>query len=287
MADTGLLERIVAGERGFSRGQRLIADFIRQHYDRAAFMTASRLGKVVGVSESTVVRFAVELGYDGYPSMQRALQGMIRNRLTAVQRLEVAQDRLGRGDMLRGVIQSDIENLRATLEELDREAFSASVEAILQARQVYILGVRSSAALASFLSFYLHLLCGNVCLVSPSSVSDIFEQVLRVGPEDLVIGFSFPRYSRRTVRAMRYAHDRGATLVAITDSKLSPLIEVATYTLLTHSDMISFVDSLVSPLSLINALVVEIGMRKQQEAAQTFDALERIWDEYEVYEKNE
>ncbi|MDR2670848.1 MAG: MurR/RpiR family transcriptional regulator [Oscillospiraceae bacterium] len=285
VTDTGLLERIAAGERHFSKGQRLIAVFIRQHYDRAAFMTANRLGKVVGVSESTVVRFAVELGYDGYPSMQRALRGMIRNRLTAVQRLEVAQDRLGRGDMLRGVIQSDIENLRATLEELDRDAFSASVEAILRARQVYILGVRSSAALASFLSFYLHLLCDNVRLVSPSSVSDIFEQVLRVGPEDLVIGFSFPRYSRRTVRAMRYAHDRGATLVAITDSKLSPLIEVATYTLLTHSDMISFVDSLVSPLSLINALVVEIGMRKQQEAAQTFDALEQIWDEYEVYEK--
>lgn len=285
--DMDLLSRIEAGERSFSKGQRAIARYIAGHYDKAAFMTANRLGKLVGVSESTVVRFAVELGYDGYPHMQKALRGLIRNRLTSVQRMEVAQDRLGQGDMLRTVMLSDIENLRTTMEEMDRKAFAASVETILKARNIYIVGVRSSAALASFLGFYLQLLCDNVRLIGSTSVSDIFEQVLRIGPEDIVIGISFPRYSRRTLQAMRYAHDRGAAVVAITDGKQSPLVEIATYTLLARSDMVSFVDSLVSPLSLINALIMEIGMRKQQEAEHTFDALERIWDEYGVYEKSE
>ncbi|MCI9654602.1 MAG: MurR/RpiR family transcriptional regulator [Lawsonibacter sp.] len=269
----------------FSKGQKKIAGFILESYDKAAFMTASRLGKKVGVSESTVVRFASELGYDGYPDMQRSLQKMIRNRLTTVQRIEVTNDRLGDQDLLSMVLQSDIDKIRQTLEELDRESFNRAVDAIVSARKIYIIGVRSSAAIASFLNFYFNLIFDNVVLVSASTASEIFESLLRVGEGDVVIGVSFPRYSSRTVQAMSFARDRGAATVAITDSEASPLIPISQYLLMARSDMASFVDSLVAPLSLVNALLVAVSQRKNDELARTFRTLEDIWEEYNVYEK--
>ena len=269
----------------FSKGQRKIANFILESYDKAAFMTASRLGKKVGVSESTVVRFASELGYDGYPDMQRSLQKMIRNRLTTVQRIEVANDRLGGQDLLSMVLQSDIDKIRLTLEELDRTSFDQAVDAIVSARKIYIIGVRSSAAIAAFLHFYCNLIFDNVVLVSANTASEIFESLLRVGGGDVVIGVSFPRYSSRTVQAMSFARDRGAVTIAITDGEASPLAPICTYSLMARSDMASFVDSLVAPLSLVNALLVAVSQRKNDELARTFRSLEDIWDEYGVYEK--
>ena len=269
----------------FSKGQRKIANFILESYDKAAFMTASRLGKKVGVSESTVVRFASELGYDGYPDMQRSLQKMIRNRLTTVQRIEVANDRLGGQDLLSMVLQSDIDKIRLTLEELDRTSFDQAVDAIVSARKIYIIGVRSSAAIAAFLHFYCNLIFDNVVLVSANTASEIFESLLRVGGGDVVIGVSFPRYSSRTVQAMSFARDRGAVTIAITDGEASPLAPICTYSLMARSDMASFVDSLVAPLSLVNALLVAVSQRKNDELARTFQNLEDIWDEYGVYEK--
>ena len=269
----------------FSKGQKRIANYILESYDKAAFMTASRLGKTVSVSESTVVRFAAELGYDGYPSMQRSLQKMIRNRLTSVQRIEVSNDRIGDQDLLSSVLQSDIEKIRLTLEVVDRQSFDRAVDAIVSARKIYIMGVRSSASLATFLSFYFNLIFDNVISVAANTASEVFETMLRVGAEDVVIGVSFPRYSSRTVQAMNFARDRGATTIAITDSEASPLAPISNYTLKARSDMASFVDSLVAPLSLVNALLVAVSRKKNDDLAHTFQTLEDIWDEYGVYEK--
>ena len=282
-----LITKIQSDLPGFSKGQKQIARFILEHYDKAAFMTASRLGVTVGVSESTVVRFATELGYDGYPHLQRALQEMIRNKLTSVQRMEVAGDRMGGRDVLQTVLHADTDMIRVTLDEIDRDAFQGAVDALMGAKRIYILGVRSSSALASFLGFYFNLLFENVTLVHTNSVSEIFEQVLRVGPGDVLFGISFPRYSKRTLSAMKYARDRGARVIALTDSQLSPLARVADHVLLARSDMASFVDSLVAPLSVINALIVAVGMSRRDEIEQTFNKLERIWEEYDVYEKPE
>ena len=282
-----LITKIQSELPGFSKGQKQIARFILEHYDKAAFMTASRLGVTVGVSESTVVRFATELGYDGYPHLQRALQEMIRNKLTSVQRMEVAGDRMGGRDVLQTVLHADTDMIRVTLDEIDRDAFQGAVDALMGAKRIYILGVRSSSALASFLGFYFNLLFENVPLVHTNSVSEIFEQVLRVGPGDVLFGISFPRYSKRTLSAMKYARDRGARVIALTDSQLSPLARVADHVLLARSDMASFVDSLVAPLSVINALIVAVGMSRRDEIEQTFNKLERIWEEYDVYEKPE
>lgn len=282
-----LITKIQSELPGFSKGQKQIARFILEHYDKAAFMTASRLGVTVGVSESTVVRFATELGYDGYPHLQRALQEMIRNKLTSVQRMEVAGDRMGGRDVLQTVLHADTDMIRVTLDEIDRDAFQGAVDALMGSKRIYILGVRSSSALASFLGFYFNLLFENVTLVHTNSVSEIFEQVLRVGPGDVLFGISFPRYSKRTLSAMKYARDRGARVIALTDSQLSPLARVADHVLLARSDMASFVDSLVAPLSVINALIVAVGMSRRDEIEQTFNKLERIWEEYDVYEKPE
>lgn len=282
-----LITKIQSELPGFSKGQKQIARFILEHYDKAAFMTASRLGVTVGVSESTVVRFATELGYDGYPHLQRALQEMIRNKLTSVQRMEVAGDRMGGRDVLQTVLHADTDMIRVTLDEIDRDAFQGAVDALMGAKRIYILGVRSSSDLASFLGFYFNLLFENVTLVHTNSVSEIFEQVLRVGPGDVLFGISFPRYSKRTLSAMKYARDRGARVIALTDSQLSPLARVADHVLLARSDMASFVDSLVAPLSVINALIVAVGMSRRDEIEQTFNKLERIWEEYDVYEKPE
>ena len=269
----------------FSKGQKRIAAFILDSYDKAAFMTASRLGKKVGVSESTVVRFAAELGYDGYPDMQKSLQKMIRNRLTSVQRIEVTNDRIGDQDMVSMVLQSDMEKIRLTLEELDRSAFDNAVKAIVSAKRIYIIGVRSSAAIASFLGFYFNLIFDNVVNVTAGTASEMFEHLLRVGEDDVVIGVSFPRYSSRTVQAMSFARDRKATTVAITDSEASPLAPICKYTLKARSDMASFGDSLVAPLSLVNALLVAVSRAKNDDLANTFQTLERIWEDYGVYEK--
>ena len=280
-----ILSTIQAEMNTFSKGQKLIANYILESYDKAAFMTASKLGKTVKVSESTVVRFAAELGYDGYPAMQKALQEMIRSKLTSIQRIEVTNDRIGDHDILSMVMQSDIDKIRLTMEETDRAQFQRAVDAIVKARHIYILGVRSAAAIASFLGFYFTLIFHNVTIIHTTSASEVFEQMLHVGPEDVAIGISFPRYSRRTVKAMQFAHDRGAEAIAITDSAASPLAPYSSITLLAKSDMASFVDSLVAPLSLVNALIVAIGRKKNDDLSRTFEGLERIWDEYEVYEK--
>lgn len=268
----------------FSKGQKRIATFILESYDKAAFMTASKLGQTANVSESTVVRFAAELGYDGYPSMQKSLQKMIRSRLTSVQRIEMANDIIG-DDVVSSVLRSDISMIRSTLEELDRNRFNSAVDAILKAKKIYIMGVRSSSAISRFLAFYFNLIFDNVCEVSANTVSEVFEQILRVDKDDVVIGVCFPRYSSRTVKAMHYARDRGATVIAITDSEFSPIAAKANITLTAKSDMVSFVDSLIAPLSLVNALIVAVSQKRNQDVADTFKRLEEIWDEYDVYEK--
>lgn len=280
----GILSMIQEGLPTFSKGQKLIAHFVLNSYDKAAFMTASKLGKTVNVSESTVVRFAAELGFDGYPAMQKALQEMIRNKLTSLQRMEVSEGRMGDYDVLPMVMHSDIEKIRMTLEGIDQESFRASVDAIVSARRIYVLGVRSSAALANFISFYFNLIFGNVTQVTSSSVSEMFEQILHASEGDVVIGISFPRYSQRTVEAMQYVRSRGATVIAITDSMASPLTASASYHLLAKSDMASFVDSLVAPLSLINALLVAVGRKNSDQLSRTFETLEQIWEEYGVYQ---
>ena len=269
----------------FSKGQRRIAQYITEAYDKAAFMTANRLGKTVGVSESTVVRFAVDLGFDGYPSMQKAMQEMVLNRLTSVQRIEVANDRLGDQDVISMVLHSDMEKLRQTGETIDREEFTAAVNAILKAKRVYILGVRSVAPLANFLGYYLNYMFNNVHVVSGFSAGEMFEKIVGVNSEDVVIAFSFPRYSSSTTKGAQYCRSAGATVIGFTDSKLSPLGQCSDHTLIAKSDMVSLVDSLVAPLSIINALIVAIAAKREKELSRTFANLERIWDEYNVYEK--
>lgn len=287
MKTNDILALIQGQMSDFSKGQKLIANYILEFYDKAAFMTASKMGRTVGVSESTVVRFAVELGYDGYPAMQKALQEMILNKLTSVQRIEVTNDRIGDQDVLSAVLQQDMEKIRATMESADRDAFQQAVDAIIHARRIYILGVRSSATIASFLHYYFDYMFDNVRMVNGSSPSEVFEQLARIEEDDVLIVISYPRYSRSAVQAAGFCKQRGAGVVAITDSHRSPVAEYADQLLLAKMDMVSLVDSLVAPLSLINALIVAIGQRREKELAKTFSNLEQIWDEYEVYEKIE
>ena len=272
-------------EPTFSKGQKRIARYITEAYDKAAFMTANRLGKTVGVSESTVVRFAVDLGFDGYPSMQKAMQEMVLNRLTSVQRLEVANNRIGDQDVVSMVLHSDIEKLRQTSETVDRNEFRAAVNAILKAKRVYILGVRSVAPLANFLGYYLNYMFNNVHVISGVSAGEMFEKIVSVNSEDVVIAFSFPRYSSSTTKGAKYCRSAGATVIGITDSKLSPLGQCSDHVLVAKSDMVSLVDSIVAPLSLVNALIVAVASKREKELSQTFANLERIWGEYDVYEK--
>ena len=272
-------------EPTFSKGQKRIARYITDSYDKAAFMTANRLGKTVGVSESTVVRFAVDLGFDGYPSMQKAMREMVLNRLTSVQRIEVASNRIGDQDVVTTVLHSDMEKLRQTSETVSREEFNMAVSAILKAKRVYILGVRSVAPLANFLGYYLNYMFNNVHVLSGLSAGEMFEKIVSVNSDDVIIAFSFPRYSASTTKGARYCRSAGATVIGITDSKDSPLGQCSDHVLLAKSDMVSLVDSLVAPLSLVNALIVAIAAKKEKELSQTFANLERIWDEYDVYEK--
>jgi len=270
----------------FSKGQRLIAKYILEYYDKAAFMTANRLGKTVGVSESTVVRFAVELGYDGYPRMQKAMQEMVLNRLTSVQRIEVANDRIGDQDVVSMVLQADMEKLRQTGETLNREDFSAAVDALLKAKKVYIMGVRSAAPLANFLGYYLNYMFNNVQIITASG-SEMFEKIVGITSEDALIAISFPRYSSSTAKGAQYCRSTGATVIGLTDTRVSPLGQNADHVLIAKSDMVSLVDSLVAPLSIINAMIVAIASKRDQELTKTFNALERIWDQYNVYEKQD
>ena len=282
---TDILTYIQENMSTFSKGQKLIANYILQSYDKAAFMTASKLGKTVNVSESTVVRFAAELGFDGYPSMQKTLQEMIRNKLTSIQRVEVSNELIGNQDIMTMVMQSDIEKIRLTLDETDRSSFNEAVSAISSAKKIYILGVRSASVLADFISFYFRFMFDNLVSVDTTSISEVFEQILRISADDVFIGLSFPRYSKRTVKAMQFAKDRGAKVIAITDSKVSPLTKMADVSLLAKSDMASFVDSLVAPLSLVNALIVAVSREKTVQLETSLNGLEKIWEEYEVYEK--
>ena len=271
----------------FSKGQRRIAQYITESYDKAAFMTANKLGKTVGVSESTVVRFAVDLGFDGYPSMQKAMQEMVLNRLTSVQRIEVANDRIGDQDVVSMVIQSDIEKLRQTGETVDRAEFQAAVDAILNAKRVYVVGVRSVAPLANFLGYYLNYMFNNVRIITASGTGEMFEQIVGTNAEDVVIAFSFPRYSSATVKAAQYCRSTGAKVIAITDNRQSPLARNSDHVICAKSDMVSLVDSLVAPLSVVNALIVAIAAKREKQLHRTFEALERIWDQYHVYEKRD
>lgn len=270
----------------FSKGQLRIARYIMENADKASYMTASKLGQKTGVSESTVVRFALELGYSGYPEMRKALQETIRSRLTSLQRMEVARTVIGTRDPLTAILNSDMENILLTQSAVSRDIFEHAVETILRAKNIYILGARTSSALAVFMGFYLGLILGNVRVLNENREGEIMEQMLRIGPDDLFIGISYPRYSRRTVQAVRFAKDRGAAVLALTDSDTSPIAVRSDICLLARSDMVSFVDSLVAPLSLINALIVAVSERKPG-VAETFEELEQVWNEYDVYEKSD
>ena len=271
----------------FSKGQRRIAEYILHNYDKAAFMTAGKLGQTVGVSESTVVRFASELGYDGYPGMRKAIQEMIRSRLTAVQRIEVASETMDEAHILESVMMADMEKLHTTLSECDRGSFNAAVEAIATARHIYIVGMRSSTSLANFLGFYLNLLAENVHIIQDTAQSEVYEQIMRIGAGDVFIGISFPRYSTRTAKAMSYAMRSGATVIGLTDGENSPFVGLADILLYAKSDMMSFLDSLVAPMSLINALIVALGARNKERISDTFQRLETIWVDYDVYEHSD
>ncbi|WFD12140.1 MurR/RpiR family transcriptional regulator [Tepidibacter hydrothermalis] len=267
-----------------SKGQKLIAQFILANYDKAAFMTAGKLGEKVGVSESTVVRFANALGFDGYPKLQKSLQELIKTKLTTVQRVEMSKEYSNDWTILKKVLKSDIENIKTTIEELDEESFQKGINKILKAKKIYIVGLRSSAAISEYLGFYLNIILDNVNIVS-YGISDVFEQILKVTEDDLVIAISFPRYSKRTFELANYAKEQGASIISLTDSILAPVASISEEIIPVKSNMASFVDSLVAPLSVANAIIVAIGMRKKEEIKEYFDKLETIWKEYHVYDE--
>lgn len=282
-----LLQKIDEGYSKFSKGQKKLADFIKEDYDKAAFLTAAKMGEEVGVSESTVVRFAMALGYDGYPGFQKALGEMVRTKLNSIQRMEVTYGRISQGEILTSVLQSDIDKIKLTMQSIDHESFELAVETILNAKKIYVIGIRSCAPLASFLGFYLNLICDNVVAVHTNSSSEIFEQLIRIGEEDVIIGISFPRYSQRTLKALEFASKRKAKIITLTDSAHSPINIYSSCNLIARSDMASIVDSLVAPLSVVNALIVALCMKKQEEVIGTLETLEQIWGEYQVYSGDE
>lgn len=282
-----LLQKIDEKYPRLSKGQKKLADYIRQEYDKAAFLTAAKMGEVVGVSESTVVRFAMTLGYKGYPEFQKALEELVRTKLNSIQRMEVTYGRISQGEILASVLQSDIEKIKLTMMNLDQEAFEMAVDTLLNAKHIYVIGIRSCAPLASFLRYYLHLICENVTLVNSNSSSEIFEQLIRIGKDDVIFGISFPRYSMRTLKALEFASNRNAKVITLTDSVHSPINLYSSCNLIARSDMASIVDSLVAPLSVVNALVVALCMKRQKEVVTTLETLEQIWDEYQVYSKDE
>ena len=282
-----LRSRINESYGKLSKGQKRLAAYITDNYDKAVFLTAAKLGEIVGLSESTVVRFAMHLGYKGYPEFQNALEELVKNKLNSMQRMEVAYGRINQSKILDTVMQSDMERLHATLAKIDENVFDLAVETILNAKHIYVIGIRSCAALASFFAFYLNLIFDNVHLIQTNSLSEIFEQMVRIGKDDVIIGISFPRYSMRTLKAMEFANNRNAKVITLTDSVHSPMNLYSSCNLIADSDMSSIVDSLVAPLSVINALIVALCMKKQTKVAKTLEMLEDIWDEYQIYESDE
>ncbi len=282
-----LLSEIEQRMPSFSKGQKLISKYILENYDKAAYMTASRLGKIVNVSESTVVRFAIELGFGGYPEFQHTLQELVRTRLTATQRMEVTNNLIGDGDILSSVLMADVDKIKDTLGEIDKNAFENAVDKISEARNIYILGIRSSASLASFLAHGLSMIFDNVRFIQTTSGSEMFEQIMSIDEKDVMIAISFPRYSKRIIHAVSLAKNQGADVIAITDSESSPIAANADQVLCAKSDMASFVDSLVAPLSIINAMIVALSRKKEDELRVRLHRLEEIWDEYDVYDKNQ
>lgn len=280
-----LLREIEARMSSFSKGQKLIAKYILQNYDKAAYMTAAKLGALVNVSESTVVRFALELGFDGYPDFQHSLQEIVRTKLTSLQRMEMTNSQIGDGDVLSKVLLADADKIRRTLEDVDGVAFDEAVNRLVHARNIYIMGVRSSSFLAGFLNYHLRMIFDNVKFVQTASGSEVFEEIMSIGEEDVMVAISFPRYSKRVINAVHFAKNAGADVIALTDSEKSPIAARADQLLLAHSDMVSFVDSLAAPLSIINAMVVAIARKKQDELVVRLHQLEKIWDEYDVYDK--
>ncbi|WP_310603480.1 MurR/RpiR family transcriptional regulator [Anaerosporobacter sp.] len=280
---TDLVKNINNKYNSLSKGQKLLANYILNNYDKAVYLTAAKMGKIVGVSESTVVRFAMILGYDGYPKLQRALEELAKNNLNSVQRMEVTFDRINKENILKSVLHSDAEKIRLTAEEIDEEAFKSAIERLLYAKTIYIIGIRSSAPLASFLSYYLGLIFERVVMIHSNSTSELFEQLYRINEEDVLIGISFPRYSRSTLKAMEFANRRNAKLISITDSYASPMTKYCDCNLLARCDMASIADSIVAPMSIINAIIVGVCQQKQEEVVSTFASLEEIWDEYQVY----
>ena len=281
-----LLKKIEDRLSGFSKSQKLIANFILQHYEKAAYMTALKLGSAVGVSESTVVRFAIELGFEGYPQLQRSLQSHIKNKLTSLQRMDVTRNRIGGDDPLTGVLNQDIEKIRRTLETVNRESFDNAVATIIAARRIYFQGAMSSGLLASFMHYYLRLIFDKVTLVGAVGTAELYQQMIHIGEGDLLIAMSFPRYAKSTIEACRFAHEMGSQIIAITDSESSPLTEFAHTSLFAASDMVSFVDSLVAPMSLINALIATVSSANRCRVEQTFGKLEQLWDSNGVYKKD-
>ena len=285
--EENLLSRMNTQYHKFSKGQKKLVSYITDNYDKAAFFTAAKLGETVGVSESTVVRFAIHLGYKGYPELQKALEELVRNKLNSIQRMEVTYGRVPQSEILDTVLRADIEKIKLTMENIDHNAFELAVETILEAKSIYIVGIRSCAPLASFLGFYFNLLFDNVHLMHTNSSSELFEQMIHISKDDVIIGISFPRYSMRTLKALEFANNRNAKVITLTDSIHSPMNLYSSCNLIARSDMASIVDSLVAPLSVINALVVALCMRKQKEVTATLEDLEKIWDEYQVYNNDE
>ena len=282
-----LILRIEGKYAKMSKGQRRLADYVCANYDKAVFLTAAKLGETVGVSESTVVRFAIQLGYKGYPDFQKALEELVRNKLNSIQRMEVTYGRISQSEILETVLHSDIEKIKQTLAVIDDKVFNLAIDTILGANRIYVIGIRSCAPLAAFFGFYLNLICDNVTTVDTNSSSEIFEQLIRIGEEDVIIGISFPRYSMRTLKALEFASNRKAKVITLTDSIHSPMNLYSSCNLIARSDMASIVDSLVAPLSVINALVVALCMKKQKEVVSTLETLEEIWGEYQVYSGDE
>ena len=280
-----IAEKIKDYHPTFSKSQKKISAAILNDYDKVAYMTASKFGRFVGVSESTVVRFANELGYDGYSDFQKAIQELVRTKLTPNQRIEITKMRIGRGDILENVAESDIAKIRTSFDKIDRDAFFSACDAILGAKRIFVMGARSTEPLAMVLKYNLSFVFDNVTLIAPRSTDEVFEQMFSINSEDLLIAFSFPRYSLKMINAVKFAKQNKAKVIVLTDSKNSPLAEHSDYLLTAQSDMASFMDSLVAPLSIINAIIVEITARREGKIRDRFDRLEKIWDEYNVYTK--
>ncbi len=285
MEPADILTYLKENKGSLSKRQKIISDYLTENYDKAAYMTAAALSETVGVSESTVVRFAAEIGFSGYQEMQRCLRQITMTQSTSVKRMEIASRQLGTGSVCDAVLKSDIRMIEQTMEELDREQFDSAVDAVLKAENIYITGVRSAASLAAFADFYFRLMFSNTRLINSADPADMFEQVLHIGEKDVIIGMSFPRYSKNIIKLLEYANKKGATVIGITDSVNSPLKKMSRYCLTARSDMDSFVDSLVAPFSVVNALIAALGMKHKMEISKTFEDLENIWDEYEVYDK--